>query len=216
MSDNGPSRTVSTKRLKSPVVALAVSKKGESMSTAPTTAPTRFPELDPERRYGMIIDGRSTQAADGAVFRCFDPYEEAEWGLRSRGVGAGRGSRRRGGTVSPARVGGDFSVPAPRAVPALGGARARKRLADRSHPGARERQDADGDDVGHGVDRQRHRILRALRHHAARRHGHPDDARPPGMDREGTRRCRRGHHPLEQPIGLLGWSCSPRWPSATP
>jgi aldehyde dehydrogenase (NAD+) len=62
------------------VVALAAAKKGRSMTTAPTTASTRFPEMDPERRYGMIIDGRSTQAADGAVFRCFDPYEEAEWG----------------------------------------------------------------------------------------------------------------------------------------
>jgi aldehyde dehydrogenase (NAD+) len=50
------------------------------MSTAPTTTQTRFPELDPQQRYGMIIDGRSVQAADGAVFRCFDPFEEAEWG----------------------------------------------------------------------------------------------------------------------------------------
>lgn len=40
----------------------------------------RFPELDPERRYGMIIGGMAAQAADGAVFRCFDPFEESEWG----------------------------------------------------------------------------------------------------------------------------------------
>lgn len=50
------------------------------MSTAPTTAETRFPELDPEQRFGMIIDGRRVPAADGATFRCFDPYEESEWG----------------------------------------------------------------------------------------------------------------------------------------
>jgi aldehyde dehydrogenase (NAD+) len=56
-------------------------KKGRSMTTAPTTASTRFPEFDPEHRYGMLIDGQSVPAADGAVFRCFDPYEEAEWGF---------------------------------------------------------------------------------------------------------------------------------------
>jgi aldehyde dehydrogenase (NAD+) len=41
---------------------------------------TRFPEFDPEQRYGMIIDGESVAAADGQVYRCVDPFEDAEWG----------------------------------------------------------------------------------------------------------------------------------------
>jgi aldehyde dehydrogenase (NAD+) len=40
----------------------------------------RFPEIDPETRYDMLIGGEWVQASDGATFRCVDPYEEAEWG----------------------------------------------------------------------------------------------------------------------------------------
>ena len=80
MAPGGPKMTVSTKRLNRLPVALTASKKGESMSTAPSTAPARFPELDPEQRYAMIIAGRAVQAVDGAAFRCYDPYDEAEWG----------------------------------------------------------------------------------------------------------------------------------------
>jgi acyl-CoA reductase-like NAD-dependent aldehyde dehydrogenase len=50
------------------------------MTTASPPTPLRFPEFDRETRYGMVIDGRTVQAADAAVFRCFDPYDEEEWG----------------------------------------------------------------------------------------------------------------------------------------
>jgi acyl-CoA reductase-like NAD-dependent aldehyde dehydrogenase len=50
------------------------------MTIADIESSVRFPEIDPEHRYGMIIAGESVQATDGATFRCYDPYEEAEWG----------------------------------------------------------------------------------------------------------------------------------------
>jgi aldehyde dehydrogenase (NAD+) len=50
------------------------------MTIADERVATRFPEFDPEQRYGMIIDGKSVQAADGQTFRCVDPFEDAEWG----------------------------------------------------------------------------------------------------------------------------------------
>ena len=50
------------------------------MTIALETSSVRFPEMDPERKYGMVIAGESVQAASGATFRCFDPFEEKEWG----------------------------------------------------------------------------------------------------------------------------------------
>ncbi|MDQ0691334.1 aldehyde dehydrogenase [Arthrobacter sp. W4I7] len=50
------------------------------MTIADVQAPVRFPEFDPERQYGMIIAGQSVQAETGNTFRCYDPFEEAEWG----------------------------------------------------------------------------------------------------------------------------------------
>ncbi|MCU1524695.1 MAG: carnitine dehydratase, partial [Microbacteriaceae bacterium] len=40
------------------------------------TRTARFPEIDPETRYDMLIGGEWVQAADGATFRCVDPFDE--------------------------------------------------------------------------------------------------------------------------------------------
>jgi acyl-CoA reductase-like NAD-dependent aldehyde dehydrogenase len=50
------------------------------MTTTTTTSSVRFPEIDPDRHYGMIIDGESVSALSGDEFRCFDPFDEVEWG----------------------------------------------------------------------------------------------------------------------------------------
>jgi acyl-CoA reductase-like NAD-dependent aldehyde dehydrogenase len=50
------------------------------MTSTDVQSSVRFPEFDPEHRYGMIINGENVQAQDGRTFRCYDPFEEAEWG----------------------------------------------------------------------------------------------------------------------------------------
>ncbi len=40
----------------------------------------RFPEVDPERRYDLIIGAERLPASDGGTFRCVDPFENREWG----------------------------------------------------------------------------------------------------------------------------------------
>ncbi|MDI5906471.1 MULTISPECIES: aldehyde dehydrogenase family protein [Streptomyces] len=43
-------------------------------------SPTRFPEFNIEQQYDMLIGDSWTQSATGETFRCFDPYEDVEWG----------------------------------------------------------------------------------------------------------------------------------------
>lgn len=45
-------------------------------------APTaqRFPEIDADTAYRLIIGGELVPAEGGATFRCVDPYDDVEWG----------------------------------------------------------------------------------------------------------------------------------------
>ncbi|WP_073266243.1 aldehyde dehydrogenase family protein [Cryptosporangium aurantiacum] len=43
-------------------------------------SPTRFPEFNTEQRYDMLIGDSWTQSTTGETFRCFDPYDDVEWG----------------------------------------------------------------------------------------------------------------------------------------
>jgi aldehyde dehydrogenase (NAD+) len=45
----------------------------------------RFPEIDPDARYDLLINGQRTPGKDGATFRCVDPYENVEWGVVAEG-----------------------------------------------------------------------------------------------------------------------------------
>ncbi|MGW0177197.1 aldehyde dehydrogenase family protein [Rhodococcus sp. NPDC003322] len=49
--------------------------------TAVQAVSTRFPEIDPESFYDLFIDGASVSSRGTETFRCFDPYEETEWGV---------------------------------------------------------------------------------------------------------------------------------------
>ncbi|MGW5239230.1 aldehyde dehydrogenase family protein [Monashia sp. NPDC004114] len=49
--------------------------------TAATHVSTRFPELDPDARFDLFIDGAGATSSGTDTFRCFDPYEESEWGV---------------------------------------------------------------------------------------------------------------------------------------
>ncbi|WP_067650872.1 aldehyde dehydrogenase family protein [Nocardia harenae] len=44
------------------------------------TVGNRFPEFRPEEQYRMLIGDDWVAAADGATFRCFDPFDDREWG----------------------------------------------------------------------------------------------------------------------------------------
>lgn len=55
-------------------------RKGRSVSTQAATKSERFPEFDPDQRYGLIIDGHTVPAVTGNSFRLVDPYEDREWG----------------------------------------------------------------------------------------------------------------------------------------
>lgn len=50
------------------------------MGSTQTNTSVRFEEFDATRRYGMIINGESVESESGRAFRCFDPFEEKEWG----------------------------------------------------------------------------------------------------------------------------------------
>ncbi|WP_109526434.1 aldehyde dehydrogenase family protein [Nocardia aurea] len=49
--------------------------------TAVQVVSARFPEIHPESRYELFIDGASVSSSGMESFRCFDPYEETEWGV---------------------------------------------------------------------------------------------------------------------------------------
>jgi acyl-CoA reductase-like NAD-dependent aldehyde dehydrogenase len=46
----------------------------------PAATGTRFPDFDAERCHRMIIGDDRPDAASGETFRCYDPYEDVEWG----------------------------------------------------------------------------------------------------------------------------------------
>lgn len=48
-------------------------------STEKSSAP-RFPDIDDEARFELLIGGESVPADNGASFRLVDPYENTEWG----------------------------------------------------------------------------------------------------------------------------------------
>jgi aldehyde dehydrogenase (NAD+) len=50
------------------------------MTIAEANPVVRFPDFDPERRYGMVIDGDLVPSESDRWFRCVDPYENQEWG----------------------------------------------------------------------------------------------------------------------------------------
>jgi len=58
------------------------------MTGAASTVSARFPEIDPDNQYEHFIDGSAVPSSDGETFRCFDPYEEAEWGVVALGSAA--------------------------------------------------------------------------------------------------------------------------------
>ncbi|AFR28788.1 aldehyde dehydrogenase family protein [Arthrobacter sp. Rue61a] len=47
---------------------------------AATTQSTRFPEVDRDQTYELLINGAWTPSLSGETFRCFDPYDDLEWG----------------------------------------------------------------------------------------------------------------------------------------
>jgi acyl-CoA reductase-like NAD-dependent aldehyde dehydrogenase len=50
------------------------------MTIATPETTVRFPEFDPERRYGMVIGSDLVSSVTDRWFRCVDPYEDREWG----------------------------------------------------------------------------------------------------------------------------------------
>ncbi|MEV6657243.1 aldehyde dehydrogenase family protein [Nocardia fluminea] len=48
--------------------------------TDTTKPPRRFAEIDPEQCFDMLIGESWVQASSGETFRCFDPYDDEEWG----------------------------------------------------------------------------------------------------------------------------------------
>ncbi|WP_454752837.1 aldehyde dehydrogenase family protein [Cupriavidus necator] len=58
------------------------------MTGAAFIVSTRFPEIDPDTQYEHFIDGSAVPSSEGETFRCFDPYEEAEWGVVALGSAA--------------------------------------------------------------------------------------------------------------------------------
>jgi aldehyde dehydrogenase (NAD+) len=58
------------------------------MTAAASAVSTRFPEIDPATRYEHLIDGAAAASSDARTLRCFDPYEEVEWGFVPLGSGA--------------------------------------------------------------------------------------------------------------------------------
>lgn len=51
-----------------------------SVASEEISVGSRFPEIPEDARYGLLIDGESVTAEDGATFRCVDPFENRNWG----------------------------------------------------------------------------------------------------------------------------------------
>jgi aldehyde dehydrogenase (NAD+) len=49
------------------------------------TATLRFPDIAPDASFGLLINGRTVAAKDGATFSCVDPFENREWGVVAAG-----------------------------------------------------------------------------------------------------------------------------------
>jgi aldehyde dehydrogenase (NAD+) len=50
------------------------------LSTQTGVITARFPEFDAEIEYGLFIGGEYVTSRGDETFRCFDPYEEVQWG----------------------------------------------------------------------------------------------------------------------------------------